>query len=110
MKLTQIPRKVVSDISQTHEYFSKKTEILHRISESSIEHLRKQFDENGVHEVTIRSNPKGRPTVYVTRQMNFSEMGKAIADLKKSGTFSDIVIKSRDGRIKHFEVTELIKL
>ena len=103
-------RKVVADLSQAHEYFSKKTEIIDRISESSIEHLRKQFEENGVHEVTIRSNAGGRPTIYVTRKMNFTEMGKAIADLKKSGTFRDVVIKSRDGRIKYFELTELIKL
>lgn len=103
-------RKVVAGVSQTHEYFSKKTEIKDRISESSIELLRKQFEENGVHEVTIRSNAGGRPTVYITRQMNFSEMGKAISDLKKSGTFSDVLIKSRDGRIKYFEIKELIKL
>jgi L-amino acid N-acyltransferase YncA len=103
-------RKVVADLSQSHEYFSKKTEIIDRISESSIEHLRKQFEANGVHEVTIRSNASGRPTLYVTRKMNFTEMGKAIADMKKSGTFRDVVIKSRDGRIKYFELTELIKL
>lgn len=103
-------RRVVADVSNTHEYFSKKTEIIDRISESSIEHLRKQFEENGIHEVTIRSNDGGRPTVYITRKMNFSEMGKAIAELKKSGTFRDVIIKSRDGRIKYFELTELIKL
>jgi hypothetical protein len=103
-------RRVVADVSNTHEYFSKKTEIIDRISKSSIEYLRRQFEENSVHEVTIRSNDGGRPTVYITRKMNFSEMGKAIADLKKSGTFRDVVIKSRDGRIKYFELTELIKL
>ncbi len=103
-------RKVVADLSQTHEYFSKKSIVHDKISECSIEHLRKQFEVNGIHEVTIRSNAGGRPTVYITRKMNFTEMGKAIADLKKSGTFCDVVIKSRDGRIKHFELTELIKL
>ena len=103
-------RKIIADLSNTHEYFSKKTGLASKISETSIQLLKKQFEENNVEEVTIRANKDGRPTIYITRQMNFDEMRKKVRELTKKGTFRDVVIKSRDGRLKYFEQTEIVKL
>lgn len=103
-------RKIVADMSDMNEFFATKTVIPSIISKSAIDILKKLFEENGVKEVTIRTNKEGRPTVYVTRRMNYKEMSKIIADLKKSGTFSDVIVKTRNGKVKIFELTELIKI
>ena len=66
--------------------------------------------ENNVEEVTIRTSKGGRPVVHLTREMNFDDMDREIRKLTKKGTFRDIIIKSRDGRLKYFERTEVIKL
>jgi hypothetical protein len=103
-------RKIIADISSTHEYFSKKAGLGLKISETSIQLLKKQFEENNVEEVTIRADKGGRPVIYLSQQMNFDDIDREIRKLTKKGTFRDIIIKSRDGRLKYFERTEVIKL
>jgi hypothetical protein len=103
-------RKIIADISNTHDYFSQKEGLGLKISETSIQLLKKQFEENNVAEVTIRADKGGRPVIYISRQMNFDEMDREIRKLTKKGTFRDIIIKSRNGRLKYFERTEVIKL
>ena len=101
---------IIKEISKTHDHFSNKPELAQKISESSIQLLKKQFEENNVEEVTIRTSKGGRPVIHLTREMNFDDMDREIRKLTKKGTFRDIIIKSRDGRLKYFERTEVIKL
>ncbi len=101
---------IIKEISKTHDHFSNKPDLAQKISESSIQLLKKQFEENNVEEVTIRTSKGGRPVVHLTREMNFDDMDREIRKLTKKGTFRDIIIKSRDGRLKYFERTEVIKL
>ncbi|MBM3161018.1 MAG: hypothetical protein FJZ66_06735 [Bacteroidetes bacterium] len=103
-------RSIIMEISKTHEYFSSKPELSQKISESSVELLKKQFAENNVEEVTIRTSKDGRPVVHLSRPMNFDDLDQEIRKLTKKGTFRDIIIKSRDGRLKYFERTEVIRL
>jgi len=103
-------RSIIMEISKTHEYFSSKPDFSQKISESSVQLLKKQFAENNVEEVTIRTSKDGRPVVHLSRPMNFDDLDREIRKLTKKGTFRDIIIKSRDGRLKYFERTEVIRL
>jgi len=103
-------RSIIMEISKTHEYFSSKPDLSQKISESSVQLLKKQFAENNVEEVTIRTSKDGRPVVHLSRPMNFDDLDREIRKLTKKGTFRDIIIKSRDGRLKYFERTEVIRL
>lgn len=102
--------KIIADVSCTHEYFSSQSEIGSKMSENSIDIMRKLFKDNDVSEVTIRVKDNGRPTVYIKRWMDYKELGKNVSDLKKIGTFQDVVIKTRNGQIKYFQITEVKQL
>lgn len=98
------------ETTQTHEYFSKNTGFQGKLSSFSVDFLKKQFLENKIDEVTIRANKEGAPVIYVKRQMSFEEMEKQVRKLTKRGTFRDVLIKSRNGNLKCFELTEIIQL
>jgi len=102
-------RKVMLELSGTHEYFSK-TEIGAMVSEKSVNALRNLFLDNNVKEVTIRISENGVATASIKRNMDLAEMQKEIYDLRKKGNFKDVIIKTRDGNIQYYEQTELIKL
>jgi len=102
-------RKVILELSGTHEYFSK-TEIGAMVSEKSVNALRNLFLDNNVKEVTIRISENGVATASIKKDMDLAEMQKEIYDLRKKGNFKDVIIKTRDGNIQYFEQTELVKL
>jgi hypothetical protein len=102
-------RKVILELSGTHEYFSK-TEVGAMVSENSVNALRNLFLDNKVKEVTIRISENGVATATIKKDMDLAEMQKEIYDLRRKGNFKDVVIKTRDGNIQYFEQTELIKL
>jgi hypothetical protein len=102
--------KLITETTRTHEYFSKNTSFQGKISSFSIDYLKKLFQDNDVEEVTIRANKEGNPVIYVKRQMSFDEMEKQIRKLSKRGTFRDVLIKSRNGNLKYFELTEIVQL
>lgn len=102
-------RKVILELSGTHEYFSK-NEIGTMFSEKSVNALRNLFLDNKVKEVTIRISENGVATASIKKEMDLAEMQKEIYDLRKKGIFKDVIIKTRDGNIQYFEQTELIKL
>jgi len=102
-------RKVILELSGTHEYFSK-TEIGAMVSEKSVNALRNLFLDNNVKEVTIRISENGVATASIKKDMDLAEMQKEIYDLRKKGNFKDVIIKTRDGNIQYFEQIELVKL
>ena len=102
-------RKVILELSGTHEHFSK-TDIGTMVSEKSVNALRKLFLDNNVKEVTIRISENGVATASIKKDMDLAEMQKEIYDLRKKGNFKDVIIKTRDGNIQYFEQIELVKL
>ncbi len=102
-------RKVILELSGTHEHFSK-TEIGAMVSENSVNALRNLFLCNNVKEVTIRMSENGVVSASIKKDIDLAEMQKAIYDLRKKGNFKDVIIKTRDGNIQYFEQIELVKL
>ena len=102
-------RKIVIEISGTHEYF-KNTELQAQISQNSVDVIRKLFLENQVKEVTIRISEKGELKVALKSWVDLADFQKEIYKLRKKGQFEDVIIKTRDGNIQYFEKTELLKL
>jgi hypothetical protein len=102
--------KLITETIRTHEYFSKNTSLHGKISSFSIDYLKKLFQDNDVEEVTIRANKEGNPVIHVKRQMSFDQMENQVRKLTKRGTFRDVLIKSRNGNLKYFELTEIVQL
>jgi len=103
-------RKIVMDISDSHEYFSDDLKIGSLMSENSVSALKKLFLDNDISELTIRVTENGRPTVYIKKIMPIEELQKEVHALTKKGCFKDLVVKTRDGNIKYFEKIELMQL
>jgi hypothetical protein len=80
------------------------------MSENSVSSLKNLFLNNQIDEITIRVNKSGRPTVRIKKYQSFDQLKKEVEGLKKKGTFKDILIKTRDGGIQHFETNDIIKL
>lgn len=79
------------------------------IREPSMNIIKKMFNDNTIQKITFRLNDKKTPIIEVTRRLDFLEFYNKINYLKKKGTFLDMQIKTRDGNVQLFEVTELIK-
>ena len=103
-------KKIVADISGTHDYFTKTLQLDTLISEKSVQYLKQLFLDNQVKEVTIRVTENERPTVFLTRAMELSELQKEVYALRKKGSFRDIIVKTRNGNVQYFEKTDIIKL
>ena len=71
--------------------------------------IKKMFNDNTIQKITFRLNDKKTPIIEVTRRLDFLEFYNKINYLQKKGTFLDMQIKTRDGNVQLFEVTELIK-
>jgi DNA-binding transcriptional MerR regulator len=98
---------IVNRIVDDNETFSlNDNELL--IKESSINIIKKMFNDNTIQKITFRLNDKRTPIIEVTKRLDFSEFYNKIHYLKKKGTFIDMKIKTRDGNVQLFEVTELI--
>jgi hypothetical protein len=103
-------KKIIADITGTHEIFETNERIGGHFSENSIQFLRKIFKEEGVIEITIRLNEKNRPIITLKKNVTIENFEKKIRELQKKGTFCDVKVKTRDGKIQYFEHVELIKL
>jgi len=101
--LYNIIYKVIND----NELFSLNEGVL-EIKESSINIIKKLFNDDAIQKITFRLNDKKMPIVEVTKRLDFAELYNKVHYLKKKGTFLDMQIKTRDGNIQLFEVTELI--
>ena len=66
------------------------------------------FNYDKIQKITFRLNDKRTPIMEVTKRLDFAEFYNKIHYLKKKGTFLDMQIKTRDGKVQLFEVTELI--
>ena len=70
--------------------------------------IKKMFNDDAIQKITFRLNDKRMPIVEVTKRLDFAEFYNKVHYLKKKGTFLDMQIKTRDGNVQLFEVTELI--
>lgn len=103
-------KKIVADLSDAHEHFSNNIGIAKAISNKSVEVLQEAFMKQGVKEVTIRVSEKGRPIVYIKKEMSKEEVMNEVEKLQTNDSFYDLIIKTRDGKVQYFEKTELLKL
>jgi len=103
-------RTIIADLSGTHEHFSQNLRLGQMMSDSSVEILKDQFRDGQVKEVTIRVNEEGRPLAIIRSKMDIKDLEKQVRRLRKQGNYCDLVVKTRDGHIKYFEHTEIIKL
>lgn len=103
VSLYNIIYKVIDD----NELFSLNEGVL-EIKESSINIIKKLFNDDAIQKITFRLNDKKMPIVEVTKRLDYTEFYNKVHYLKKKGTFLDMQIKTRDGNIQLFEVTELI--
>jgi len=103
VSLYNIVYKVIND----NNLFNLNDGVL-EIKESSINIIKKMFNDDAIQKITFRLNDKKMPIVEVTKRLDFAEFYNKVHYLKKKGTFLDMLIKTRDGNIQLFEVTELI--
>ncbi len=103
ISLCNIIIKVIDD----NELFSLNEGVL-EIKVSSINIIKKMFNDDKIQKITFRLNDKRTPIMEVTKRLDFAEFYNKIHYLKKKGTFLDMQIKTRDGNVQLFEVTELI--
>lgn len=104
ISLHNIIYKVIND----NELFSLNEGVL-EIKESSINIIKKLFNDDKIQKITFRLNNKKTPIMEVTKRLDFTEFYNKVHYLQKKGTFLDMQIKTRDGNVQLFEVTELIK-
>ena len=104
INLYNIIYKVIND----NELFSLNEDVL-EIQESSINIIKKLFKDDKIQKITFRLNDKKTPIMEVTKRLDFMEFYNKVHYLQKKGTFLDMQIKTRDGNVQLFEVTELIK-
>ncbi len=95
--------KVIND----NDLFNLNDGVL-EIKEASINIIKKMFNDDAIQKITFRLNDKRMPIVEVTKRLDFAEFYNKVHYLKKKGTFLDMQIKTRDGNVQLFEVTELI--
>ena len=103
ISLSNIIYKVIND----NELFSL-NEGVFEIKEYSINIIKKLFNDDKIQKITFRLNDKKTPIMEVTKRLDFTEFYNKVHYLKKKGTFLDMQIKTRDGNVQLFEVTELI--
>jgi len=103
ISLYNIIYKVIND----NELFSLNEGVL-EIKESSINIIKKLFNDDKIQKITFRLNDKKTPIMEVTKRLDFTEFYNKVHYLQKKGTFLDMQIKTRDGNVQLFEVTELI--
>ena len=103
VSLYNIIYKVIND----NDLFNLNDGVL-EIKEASINIIKKMFNDDAIQKITFRLNDKRMPIVEVTKRLDFAEFYNKVHYLKKKGTFLDMQIKTRDGNIQLFEVTELI--
>ena len=101
--------KIIYKVINDNELFSLNEGVL-EIKESSINIIKKLFNDDKIQKITFRLNDKRTPIMEVTKRLDFTEFYNKIHYLQKKGTFLDMQIKTRDGNVQLFEVTELIKL
>ena len=99
---------IIYKVINNNDLFSLNEGIL-EIRESSMNIIKKMFNDNTIQKITFRLNDKKTPIIEVTRRLDFLEFYNKINYLQKKGTFLDMQIKTRDGNVQLFEVTELIK-
>ena len=99
--------KIIYKVIDDNELFSLNEGVL-EIKESSINIIKKMFNDDKIQKITFRLNDKRTPIMEVTKRLDFAEFYNKIHYLKKKGTFLDMQIKTRDGKVQLFEVTELI--
>ena len=104
ISLYNIIYKVIND----NELFSLNEGVM-EIKESSINIIKKLFNDDKIQKITFRLNDKKTPIMEVTKRLEFTEFYNKVHYLQKKGTFLDMQIKTRDGNVQLFEVTELIK-
>lgn len=103
-------KKIVADLSNTHNYFTNETRIGRNMSMDAVDKIKEIFMIGNVSEVTIKVNDSGTKTAYVKRKMKIEDLEKEVRRLMKKGNYCDLVIKTRDGNVQYFEHTEIVKL
>ena len=103
-------KKIVADLSSTHNYFAEDTRLGRSMSVDAVDKIKEIFKMDNVSEVTIKVNDNGKKTAFVKRKMKVEDLEKELRRLKKKGSFCDVVVKTRDGVVQYFEHTEIFKL
>jgi hypothetical protein len=102
ISLDRIIRKVIN----INDFFSLNQGIL-EVKESSMNIIKKMFNDNNIQKITFRLNDKKKSIIEVPIRLDFLEFYNKIKYLQKKGTLLDLQIKNNDGNIQLFEVTEL---
>jgi hypothetical protein len=99
---------IIYKVINNNELFSLSEGKL-EIRESSLNIIKKMFNNNTIQKITFRLNDKKTPTIEITERLDFLEFYNKINYLQKKRVFFDMQIKTRDGKVQLFEVLELIK-
>lgn len=103
-------KKIVADLSNTHNHFDTGTRLGQMMSIGAVEKINELFMSNAVKEVTIKVDNNGTKTVYVKRNIGKEDFEKEVRRITKKGNYCDVMIKTRDGNVQYFEHTEIVKL
>lgn len=103
-------RKIITKLTDSNDFFKNDLQIGMVMSENSVQQLKKLFKENNVKEIAITLGENDRPIIRTKQHISLEECEKEIRKLQKKGNFSNVAIKTRDGKIQVFEKTDLIKL
>jgi hypothetical protein len=103
-------RKIIADLSGTNEHFSRDLNLGQVMSYSSVDILKGFLKEGQVRELIIRVNEKGRPLAIIKREMDIVDLEIQVRNARKKGNYFDLPVKIRDGDVKYYELTEIVKL
>ncbi len=100
---------IIREITQTHDLFTiEENKISFKRSAESL--IRELFNEDNITEITIRLTNKDEPLLMVKRELSYRDLHQKINSLQRRGVFSNLIIKTRDGKVSYFESVDFIKL
>lgn len=102
-------RKIITDLTNTHDYFSTELKFNMKFTKASKEALQKLFADEKILEIAFRSGDNKDPLAFITKKLNEADFKKEIQKITKKGNYGDLVVKTRNGNIQYFKYTEIIK-
>jgi len=103
-------KKVIADLSDSHEHFKTFLKFQERLDEGLIDELRNILKEKSINEITVRLTKDKKIILHVSRKMKISELKTEIDKLGNRNDYHDIIIKTRDGQVNYFEKIEIYRL
>jgi hypothetical protein len=103
-------KKIVADLSDTHNHFINSTRLGQCMALGALDKLKELFENGDVKEVIIKINDNGTKSLQVKKIGIMEDLYKELRRLRKKGNYGDLLIKTRDGNTQYFEHKEIIKL